>query len=118
MVSSSYSTSERGRVNLVMVISSCSTSGRGRVTLSGNTFHSKNTTTSVTSRTGTVAITRVTRPLSLVVLELLSITRITRSRITLVMVSNSYSASDRGRVTLVMVSSNSCSTSGKGHLYH
>ena len=33
MVSSSYSTSDRGRVILVMVSSSCSTSGRGRVIL-------------------------------------------------------------------------------------
>ena len=33
MVSSSCSTSDRGRVTLVMVSSSCSTSDRGRVTL-------------------------------------------------------------------------------------
>ena len=33
MISSSYSTSDRGRVTLVLVSSSCSASDRGRVTL-------------------------------------------------------------------------------------
>jgi hypothetical protein len=39
MVSSSCSTSDRGRDTLVMVFISCSTSGRGRVTLVYDLYH-------------------------------------------------------------------------------
>jgi hypothetical protein len=78
MVSSSCSTSGRGRITLVMESSSCSTFDRGRVSLvmvSNSCF----TRTSVTSRAGTVTITRVTRPQPLVEQELLlTITRVTR----------------------------------------
>jgi hypothetical protein len=54
------------------------------------------------------------QPLSQVEQGLLTITRVIRP-LSLVMVSSSCSTSDRGRITLVMESS-SCSTSGRGRI--
>jgi hypothetical protein len=74
MVSSSCSTCDRGRVTLVMVSSSCSTSNKGRVIhvmVSGTAYLHKSNTISVTRQQELLSIARLTRPLSLVEEELL-----------------------------------------------